>query len=431
MEEKFLKIMKEKCLSGELMEVKVNKFSVNFENNRLKNIEEGETSGVAVRLKKNNKLGFSYSTDSEDIVGTVERAYENANVSPEVNFDFAGPVNIPAPICFDKDIVNLDRKEIIDTGKENIDFLRSLREGVQGFFSMSKHIISKKILTTEGFSCNYNKSILLSQIGGVYAEEGNILWVFGEMGRTSKHLLDIGILREKIKKNFEDAEKNVKIERGRYPVIFTPFSAVYLLLPFQFALNARNVIKGTSILKDKLNKQTFSNNLTIINDPLLSYGIATTPFDDEGIPSERKALILQGRPVNYLTDLFSANKLNLKPGNASRDLSTPPAPSFANIAIEHGNLTLQDILKVKNGIIIESLMGVQMGNVNGGEVTGNIELGYLVENGEIRGRVKDAMISLNIMDALKDILVSQETIWTDYLLSPYILIPDVSIATKS
>jgi PmbA protein len=76
-------------------------------------------------------------------------------------------------------------------------------------------------------------------------------------------------------------------------------------------------------------------------------------------------------------------------------------------------------------------MGVQMGNVNGGEVTGNIELGYLIENGEIAGRVKDAMISLNIMDALKDIVLSEETIWTDFLLSPYILIPNASISTKS
>lgn len=430
MEEKFLQIMKQRGLSGELMEVKVYKFSVNFENNRFKSIEEGETSGIAVRLKKNNKLGLSYSTNSEDIEGTVQHAYENADVSQEVNFDFAGPSNVPDTLCFDRDIENLDRNEIVNTGKENIDFIGSLREGVQGFFSMSKEIVSERILTTEGFSGKYNKSILSSQMGGVDAQEGNFLWVFGEIGRASKNLLDIGILREKIKKNFKDAEKNVKIESGKYTVIFTPFSVGYLLLPFQFAFNARNVVKGTSILKDKLNQEVFSKNLTIINDPLLPHGIATAAFDDEGVPSERKDLVFRGKSVNYLTDLFSANKLNLKPGNASRGLSTSPVPSSANILIEPGNEKLKDILKVKKGIIIESLMGVQMGNVNGGEVTGNIELGYLIENGEIAGRVKDAMISLNIMDALKDIVLSEETIWTDFLLSPYILIPSAPISTK-
>jgi PmbA protein len=61
---------------------------------------------------------------------------------------------------------------------------------------------------------------------------------------------------------------------------------------------------------------------------------------------------------------------------------------------------------------------------------GNIDLGYLVENGEIIGRIKDAMISINIVDALKDVVLSEENAWTTGIVSPYILIPSAPISTK-
>jgi len=75
-------------------------------------------------------------------------------------------------------------------------------------------------------------------------------------------------------------------------------------------------------------------------------------------------------------------------------------------------------------------MGVQMGNVLGGEINGNIELGFLVENGNIVGRVKDAMLSFNILDALKNMETSRETEFMSRYNSPYVYIPAVSVATK-
>jgi PmbA protein len=324
----------------------------------------------------------------------------------------------------------MSRDEIINQGKEAIEYITSLKSGIQAFFSMSKNILEEKIITTSDFSGGFKKSVASAQMGGIFNEEGNFLWVYGSLARSSKNLLNVDMLKDKLKKNLEGAERNVKINSGLYPVIFTPYSSEYLLLPFAIAINGRNVIKGTSVLKDKLNETIFSKNLTIVNDPLMPYAISTAPFDDEGIPSRRKEIISQGKLLNYLTDLYSAKKLNLEPGNASRSLSTLPSPSPSNIVIENGTEKLSDMLKVKKGIIIESLMGVQMGNVSGGEVMGNIDLGYLVENGEIIGRIKDAMISINIVDALKDVVLSEENAWTTGIVSPYILIPSAPISTK-
>ena len=113
------------------------------------------------------------------------------------------------------------------------------------------------------------------------------------------------------------------------------------------------------------------------------------------------------------------------------DLETMPSPSFTNAVIEEGKEKYINLLRsIKKGLIIDSLMGVMMGNVLGGEVNGNIELGFLVENGEIVGRVKNMALKLNIFRDLTEVYPSKEREWYDSTLSPYLLIPRVSISGK-
>jgi PmbA protein len=59
------------------------------------------------------------------------------------------------------------------------------------------------------------------------------------------------------------------------------------------------------------------------------------------------------------------------------------------------------VRNVRNGLIVEELMGAGQGNVMGGDFSGNVLLGYKIEEGEITGRVKDTMVAGNVHDALK------------------------------
>ena len=86
---------------------------------------------------------------------------------------------------------------------------------------------------------------------------------------------------------------------------------------------------------------------------------------------------------------------------------------------------------MEKGIIIKETMGAWAGNPYSGQVTGNISLGFLVENGKPVGRIKDCMFSVNIFRDLQHNLLglSQETQSKGYIL-PYALLSDVSISTK-
>jgi predicted Zn-dependent protease len=87
---------------------------------------------------------------------------------------------------------------------------------------------------------------------------------------------------------------------------------------------------------------------------------------------------------------------------------------------------------MKRGIIIDQTMGAWAGNPYAGTVTGNIALGYLVEDGKKVGRVKDCMFSLNVFSHLKSNLLalSKETKNLGSLILPYCLVGGVSISGR-
>jgi PmbA protein len=87
---------------------------------------------------------------------------------------------------------------------------------------------------------------------------------------------------------------------------------------------------------------------------------------------------------------------------------------------------------IKEGLVIEQLMGAEQGNILGGEFSGNVLLGYKIESGKLVGRVKNTMVSGNIYQVLKDIAAfGKESKWVGgWVLTPHILCPNISVASK-
>jgi PmbA protein len=88
---------------------------------------------------------------------------------------------------------------------------------------------------------------------------------------------------------------------------------------------------------------------------------------------------------------------------------------------------------IKEGLVVEQLMGAGQGNILGGDFSGNVLLGYKVENGKIVGRVKDTMVSGNVYQVLKEIVaLGSEARWVGgFLQTPHIYCPSLSVAAKS
>jgi PmbA protein len=108
-------------------------------------------------------------------------------------------------------------------------------------------------------------------------------------------------------------------------------------------------------------------------------------------------------------------------------------PAISSFIISEGDVSFEDMVKdIKEGLVVEHLIGAEQGNLLGGDFGGNVLLGYKVENGEIVGRVKDTMISGNVYQVLEGLLgIGREARWVDGILrTPPLYCPCISVATK-
>jgi len=120
-------------------------------------------------------------------------------------------------------------------------------------------------------------------------------------------------------------------------------------------------------------------------------------------------------------------------GSAHRPPGNLPTPSASALVIEEGQSTFEEMIAdMKQGLVIDRLMGAGQGNILGGEFSGNVLLGYKVENGAIVGRVKDTMVSGNVYKILKEILaIGSEAKWVGGLLkTPPLYCRSLAVATK-
>ncbi|MBA7708172.1 Metalloprotease TldD [subsurface metagenome] len=161
------------------------------------------------------------------------------------------------------------------------------------------------------------------------------------------------------------------------------------------AFNGKTVLEGASPVGKRLNQQVFDERLWLWDDPTIAYRPGSRPCDDEGISSQRTPLITEGAVANFLYDLRTATLAHTRStGNGSRNHGGLPAPSPSAFVIAPGNTAFDEMVNdIKEGLVIEQLMGAEQGNILGGDFSGNVLLGYKVESGKIVGRVKDTMVS--------------------------------------
>ena len=102
------------------------------------------------------------------------------------------------------------------------------------------------------------------------------------------------------------------------PVIFEPAVAAGLAAGILGALDGDMVFKKASFLTDKLGETIACERLSVIDDPLLKRGAGTAPFDGEGLPTFRKAIVDAGKLTTYLYDSYTARKAGVKPTSSAR-----------------------------------------------------------------------------------------------------------------
>ena len=192
------------------------------------------------------------------------------------------------------------------------------------------------------------------------------------------------------------------VDPGEWTVILEPaaFGELFSYLVDHFS--AQSYDEGSSFLSDGLNRAYLGENVNISDDYAhpLNPGM---PFDYEGQPTQRLALIEGGVAKNIVTDSYWAGKLN-RP-NTGHALPAPNAhgPQAGHVVVTPGSKPVAELIsETKRGLLISRFWYIRTVDQKKAIVTGMTRDGtFLIENGKVTGGVRNMRFNQSIIEALR------------------------------
>lgn len=219
-----------------------------------------------------------------------------------------------------------------------------------------------------------------------------------------------------------------KAKTAVVPVIFDPRISNSIVGHLVGGINGAGIARGTSFLKDSLEKDIFGAGIDIIDDPHRDRGLRSRPFDGEGLPTTRAKLIDNGRLTMWLLDCRSARQLGLiSNGHASRGTSSPPSPAPSNVHMAAGKISRQQLIgEIKQGLYITELIGSGVNGVTGDYSRG--AAGFWIENGELAYPVSEVTIASNLKEMFKHITPADDLVFKYGTNAPTLRIDGMTLA---
>lgn len=418
--------------STEIFQVVTQTTSVQFANNRLKSLRKGHSDVVAIRVIKDGLLGFAsgQGTSSEEV---YEKALYASQWGPKATFSFAGPqaqnqVELPTNTT--------DANTLVLQGEAMLAGLSDVDARFQA--SASGVILEEevRIASTEGLQDSYRKSVVHQSLGGRLVQDGDFHAIstgsYVDKEPVHEHML--AEAREK----FAWGQNVVRVAPGRYRTLFTPRTFQALLPALLARLDGQNMHQSLSQWADKEGQQVLSKQFSLYNDA--TFGVGAVAFDDEGVQQKVTPMIEAGVLTGVVADLRTAQLLGIAPvGLGVRgELERPPSAGMLSAVVAPGEVEQKQLLAtLGTGLLIDGLIGARITNPLLGDMSGNVSSGYWVENGEVVGRLKNAVISLNVFTALGEQLLAlgNESTWVQgrgrpaYV--PYVLLDAIDLAARN
>ena len=377
--------------------------TVTVRKSEIETVEYNKDKGVGVTVYMGNRKGHASTSDLSDaaLKATVEKAATIARHTaedeaaglpnqdwlaterPELDLFHPWDISVEqaaemAKICeaaafaVDKRIENSEGASV-STQASHFIYANSL--GFMGGYAGSRHSISAAVIAAE-------KGAMQRDYWYSSARDANDLQSAEHIGRVA-------------------GERTVRRLNGRKldtrtcPVVFEAPVAISLLNSFVGAVSGGSLYRKSSFLLDSLGQTIFSPIVTLREDPFITKGLGSCPFDNEGVKVSARDVVKDGVVQGYFLSTYSARKLGMQ--------STGNAGGSHNLLLQPGELDLPGLLKkMDTGLLVTEMLGQGANMVTGDYSRG--AAGFWVENGEIQYPVEEITIAGNLKDMYKGIL---------------------------
>jgi len=390
------------------IEVNINvlkRSSLSFRNKTFENFQFCSTKLLVIKVYDQYRKGCVSSTDFS--LSSIKTMIDKAILlSKYTSVDSCSGLPDQALLAFNMPFIdlcffsNFDIKDVIE--------MTSLVES-------SAYEFDKRIINTEG-TC--------------FCSDFNVIGIGNSLGllqtyKTTDYFLSTGIIAKDNKNNMQCAFNSTlarkvnnlekpelfgiktaryaikklspkKISTIKLPVVFISDVSSSLFLSFSDAINGENIYQKSSFLSNSLGKQIFPTWLNIIEEPHLDGGIASKPFDNEGVLTKQRTVVNKGVLKSWKLNSYTARKLGLK--------TTGNAGGIHNWLVSYDKVyDFKKLLRfMYKGIVVTDLMG-QGVNIITGDYSRGMS-GFFVDKGKIQYPLHEMTISGNLKRMFLDII---------------------------
>ena len=407
-----------------------------FEGKALRYAPTQDMIGVSLRVLKDGRLGFACTTGFGEREDLLKEALSTAEFGHTIDLPFPGGELEPADLVT-PELDDYSLTDLADEGRRIIEYMGKHGPGISTLLYLEKSVRRVKIINSTGRLGEYRRGTFAIRImcrlpGSKYGVEKDLVRVcpFTCPDRKLEELIE----------EWHLAVKPCAVPVGRMKVLFRSSSTWSLLYRLIAGVNGNSYVEGVTPLKEKLGTAIFGENITIVDDPLMEEGVLSNPFDDEGVPCQKRVIVEKGVLKNFVFDLASGTESGFgTSGNGykrsmwTEGIDEVPTPRFSNLVMETGQSTYEEMVaSMDRGVIVNDVIGFHSGNITQGEYSMNVGTGFWVKDGKMIGRAMDTMVAGNVYEDFHRVSALSKTVERNQLViyTPDMLIEEVSVSGK-
>ncbi len=422
---------------AEVFSIRNDESSLEMRNGSPTDLSASIQSGYALRILTDGRIGTAYTKNLLDREELVSNALNSLKGRVDAGFSFPGPAEIPASWLPDESIASMGFHDLHSRSRKVLDYLNRKVDG-QIDVNSARGIQDMAIMNTSGLNVSRKSSFMYIFTSLLFPNTETAvqkLYQSRKSGDFPERELD------RLVDLYTSGLPEVDIPTSRMKVVFTPDTLYTLLWRLSVAVSGKSFYNRVSPLQERREEKVLSDKFTLYGDPTDPQEVDQHFFDDEGVPAKKHTVFEKGVFKNLILNLDYADKLKEEPtGTGYREVmfegetvALPPVPSLNCSRIAPGDVSFEDMIRsIDRGVIVFGVLGAHSGNILNGDFSVGLNPGFYVENGEIKGRVKDGMVAGNVYDVLKNIESVENKLHDSPMggMFPSILLNDVSVAAK-
>lgn len=378
----------------------------------VESLSSARTRGVGVRVVDGHRVGYAYTADDGDaaLADVLEEARANAAVGTpdEANVLPEGGTLPDMPELYDPAFADFTTPQKIDLALR-LEAAARAGDRIKGIDAAryGEGERTAAIASTTGVRGAYRRADAYVVVEALAEADGATTSAYGlDVGRTPAQL-DVDAAAAEATERAARLLGGRKPPSARIPIILDPFTTAALLGVMAGGLVAEAVQKGRSLFAGKVGERLGGDHLTLVDDGRLLDGLAAAPWDGEGVPTGRTALIDRGLLARFLHNTHTAAKDGVaSTGNASRSgFKSPPGLSPSNLFLAPGPDGPEELLaRAGTAFYCQQILGVHSG---ANPVTGDVSVGaagLMVRDGAFAEPVREASIAGTIPGMLAGIV---------------------------